>query len=218
MAINRWTTPQILDFRYCEPILGLIKETLAAYPEINNFYAVPIEQTTYKTLVQTAVPTVGFREDNVGRETQRPTWEPRDVVCKFIDASWDVDQKVANEFAWGPEFFLQEQTVSHIEAAFAKIAKQTWYGTVADATGFIGIQSYLNELSLPTVVSAGGTGTGNIATSVYAVSTGLQRVAYAWGRGGRIDDGPVEQVRINDATAPAKTFYGWGQKIHGHPR
>ena len=215
MAIVRWTTANVVDFRYTEALIGLIKETLANYPELNNFFAVPIEQTTYKTLVQTALPSVGFRADNAGRETQRPTWEARSVECKFLDASWDVDVKVADEFAWGPEFFLQEQTIAHIDSALRKIAQQTWYGVTADATGFIGIMSYVNALSVATVVNAGGT-TANSASSVFAVSTGLQKVAYAWGRKRFMDIGPVERVRINDATTPAKTFGGWGQQISGH--
>ena len=215
MAIQRWTSADVLAYRNTEELIGLIRETLAIYPEINNFFAVPIEQTTYKTLVETALPTVEFRADNVGRETQKPTWEVRDVECKFLDASWDIDEKVVNEFAWGPAKFLQEQTRSHIEASLSKIAKQTWYGVTADASGFIGIASYLNSLTIPTVINAGGT-TDGACTSVYAVSTGLQRVGYAWGRNGKIDDGPVEMVRINDAVNPAKTYWGWAQKITGH--
>ena len=215
MAIARWTTAEILNFRYTEQLIGLIRETLATYPELNNFFAVPIEQTTYKTLVETALPEVGFREDNTGRATQKPTWEARSVECKFLDASWDYDAKVVKEFAWGPEFFLTEQTRSHLEAAFSKIAIQTWYGTTADPDGFIGIASYLNNKSIPTVIDAGGT-TANGCSSVYAVSTGLQRVGYAWGQNGQIDDGPVDRVRINDPNDPTKTFWGWGQQIHGH--
>ncbi len=215
MAIQRPTTAEVLAYRNTEKLIGLIRETLKIYPEINNFFAVPVEQTTYKTLIETALPTVGFRADNVGRETQKPNWEVRNVECKFLDASWDVDEKVVNEFAWGAENFLQEQTRSHIEATLAKIAVQTWYGTTADADGFIGIASYLNSLSVPTVINAGGSA-ANGCTSVFAVSTGLQKVGYAWGRYGKIDDGPVEMVRIADPVNPEKTFYGWGQKITGH--
>ena len=211
----RWTSADVLAYRNTEELIGLILETLQIYPEIANFFAVPIEQTTYKTLVETALPEVAFREDNVGRATQRPTWEVRNVECKFLDASWDVDVKVVNEFAWGIDKFLAEQTRSHIEAALSKIAIQTWYGITADPTGFIGIASYLNSLSIPTVIDAGGR-TANGCTSVFAVSTGLQKVGYAWGREGKIFDGPVERVRINDPNDPAKVFHGWGQQINGH--
>jgi len=213
MAIQRWTTSEVLAFRNTEALIGLIRETLAKYPEINNFAAVPIPQTTYKTLVQTALPSVGFRADNVGREVQKPSWEVRSVECKFLDASWNYDQKVSNEFAWGREFFLSEQTRAHLDSAMRKIAVQTWYGIAADATGFIGIMSYLNSLTVPTVINAGGT-TANSATSVFAVSTGIQKVAYAWGQLGRIDDGPIVEVEKTDEDG--KSYWTYAQKIHGH--
>ena len=53
-------------------MIGLILETLAKFPELDNFDAVPIPHTTYKILVQTALPSVGFRNDNEGREVQKP--------------------------------------------------------------------------------------------------------------------------------------------------
>jgi len=215
MAIDRWTTAQILQFRYCEPMIGLILETLAKYPELAFMEASPIPQTTYKILVQTELPSVGFRLDNKGRKVQRPKWEPRDVECKFIDASWDVDNKVADEHPWGREIFLQHHANSHFDAMFKKIAEQTWYGIVADTTGFIGIQSYLNNLTIPTVVNAKGT-TANSATSVYAVSTGLQKAAYCWGQNGQIKDGPVHLAKTTDPDDPTSYFYAYSQMINGH--
>jgi hypothetical protein len=209
----RWTTSQVLALYNAERVIGIVNETVQTIPELNSLFAIPIAKKSYKTLVRTALPETAFRLDNTGRPPQKSTLETREVVCKFLDASWEIDQKVAKEFDWGTEMLLLNESQAHLQSAFMDIAVQTWYGTAADVNGFTGIASYFPNLSAPNLISAGGT-TANGCTSVYALCTGLQKVGYVWGERGKLDVGDIHEERLSDSSG--NPFYGYAQKIQGH--
>ncbi|MDR1957600.1 MAG: hypothetical protein LBQ54_00890 [Planctomycetaceae bacterium] len=216
MATARTTSTEMLALYNTEELIGLINLVSAKLPEFTSLYAVPIEKTKYKAMIQTALPAAGFRLDNIGREEQKPTWSTIDVECKFMDASWSIDEKVAmdhDNLRADEVCALQSQAA--LQSALTSIASQTWYGTTADANGFVGIASLLNLTTGPNVVNAGGTA-ANAQTSLYAVSTGLQRVAYAWGQGGVIREGELMYLPVSDASTPAKTFWGFRQSVSGY--
>ena len=215
MAIDRQTSAEILTLQNSEELIGLINLVIGRYPELQHFSASPIAKTKYKTMVQTALPSVAFRADNVGREEQKPVWSTVEVECKFLDASWSIDEKVALDMEWGADTACLFNQQAHMDAALKAIAKQTWYGVSADAGGFVGIGSLLNSLAAPNVINAGGT-TANKCTSVFALSTGLQRVSYAWGQDGQFKEGEIMYLPIPDKTTPAKEFWGFRQAITGY--
>lgn len=212
MAIARMTSADVLAVNSSEAVVGLISELSNQFPEIQHFPASPVQKTSYKTLVKTANPSVAFRAANTGRETQKATIVARSVDCKFLDASWDLDEAVAKECEWGIEAAQGIQAESHVEAAMKQIASQTWYGTGADAGGFAGISTLVGNLSDATVVGAGGTD-ADVQTSLYAVRYGLKACQYAWGMNGQVDAGEIQYTRIFDGDG--KSYWGYAQPITG---
>ena len=98
---DRLTSADIVEMNNSEEVFGIFSEASKYIPEMNLIGAAPCTKTEYKTLIQTGLPTVGFRESNTGIKQGSPTVEARDVKLKFLDASWSLDQKVAKECEWG---------------------------------------------------------------------------------------------------------------------
>jgi hypothetical protein len=196
-----------------EKIIGLINDAAATYPELLHIGAVPLSKTKYKTVVATTLPTASFRENNVGIANTKPNFETVEVECKFLDASFSIDEKTTMESEWGQEFVITEHAKLSLQAAFQKIAAQTWYGTVADAGGFPGIAQMLPYKDSKMVVNATGT-TANKATSIFAIRSELQGVQYAWGQNGRIEEGPT--VRCEQYDANLAKFWGYSKSISGY--
>jgi len=210
---NRFTSADVLEMNNSEEFFGIFDEASRYKPEIKLISASPCKKTQYKTLVQTGLPTVGFRNSNEGIAQGSPTVEARDVYLKFLDASWSLDQKVAQESEWGEDAAITLCAKSALEAALQKIATQTWYGTSADATGFQGLATLLPYKDSPMVIDAGGS-TANDASSIFAIRSELQGVQYAWGQNGKIDVGPIVESEQWDENK--KKFWGYAQKVQAY--
>ena len=210
---DRFTSANVMEMNNSEEVFGIFSEASRYNPEIKLISASPCKKTQYKTLVQTGLPTVGFRESNTGIRQSAPTVEARDVALKFLDASWSLDQKVAKEAEWGEEAAISLCAKSAMEAALQKIAAQTWYGIQADATGFTGMATLLSNRDLPTVIDAGGTA-ANAASSIFAIRTELQGVQYAWGQDGTIDVGPIQEAEQWDENG--SKFWAYVQKVQAY--
>lgn len=214
MAIARMTSADVIALNSSEEVVGLINELLdeGLYPEVKVIPATPITKITYKTLVLTALPSVGFRAANVGREHQKATLVARQVDCEFLDASWGIDERVARASEWGVDAACGVQAKAHLSAAMKALSDQVWYGVSADAGGFAGIASlHPNNDSSRTVDAAGTTQT--TASSVFAIKRGVQAVCFAWGEDGKIAEGPREYTQIFDGDG--KVMWGWAQAISG---
>ena len=212
MADTYLTSSDILHVNNSEELIGLIDEVAGGYPEWTHFPASPIKKTSYKTLVQTALPTTGFRTANVGIEHKSPTLTSRTVTCKFFDASWALDVLVAKENEWGVDHACAIQAKSHLESAIANIAKQTWYGTSANASGFVGVASLFPNTDSDRVVNAGGSSAGT-GSSVFAVRFDPTEGCYAWGNDAGLEEGDIQTQVMNDSNG--KHYNAFTQQIDG---
>lgn len=212
MAAERMTSADVLALNSSEEIVGVIEETRKQFPEIDTFFATPVTKTSYKTLIQTALPDVTFREINVGREVKKPTLVARDVDCKFLDASWNIDEAATDACEWGADAAKALQAKAHLMSALATICSQIWYGITADANGFAGVASLLDNSDDSMVIDAGGT--GDECSSVFLVRFGIQDVALAWGMSGQIKGGDVLYLPIPDASG--NPFWGYSQAVSGY--
>ncbi|MDR2705107.1 MAG: hypothetical protein LBC02_04940 [Planctomycetaceae bacterium] len=210
---DRITSSDIFQLNDSEEWFGIFDAVSKMVPEIDRIGAAPCTKTQYKTLIQTGLPSVGFRESNVGIKQGKPTITTAEVQCKYFDASWSLDQKVAQECEWGEDAAKALCADSALKAAMQKIAEQTWYGTKADAAGFSGVANLLQYLDSPMVVNAGGT-TANKASSIFAIRTELQGVQYAWGQNGSINIGSIIETEQWDSEN--KKFWAYSQKVTGH--
>jgi hypothetical protein len=215
MAIehDRMTSSDIFQMNDSEEWFGIFDAVSKMIPEIDQIGAAPCTKTQYKTLIQTGLPSVGFRDSNVGIQQGKPSLETAEVQCKYLDASWSLDQKVALECEWGEDAAKALCADAALKAAMQKIAEQTWYGTTADTNGFSGIANLLPYLDSPRVINAGGT-TANKASSIFAIRTELQGVQYAWGQNGNISIGSI--IETEQWNSENKKFWAYSQKVAGH--
>jgi hypothetical protein len=213
MSIVRMTSADVLALNSSEAIIGLIRQGQKKFPEFEMFPASAVEKTSYKTLVRTALPSVGFRAINAGRETQKPTLAARSVDCMFLDASWDIDEAAALACEWGLDRALEIQAQAHIDAMMKAICSQIWYGTGADAAGFAGVAGLLDNTDDAMVVDATGT-TASTGSSLFAVRFGVDACQLAWGLNGKIMAGEIARSRIFDGDG--KAFWGWAQAVSGY--
>jgi len=224
MAHDRMTAADVLAVNNSEEIIGCIVQTALLYPELAVFPASPVAKTKYSTLVRTALPSVGFRSINTGRDNSRATLTERTVEAMFLDASWDIDEAAARKAEWGVEAACGIQRQAHIDAAFGAIAAQIWQGTDASASGFAGLNSLLNGLNDTMMVNAGGSGAA--CTSIWGIQFN-PRVVRAEGAERQVAEvmlcfGLDARLAVGDTvydtlpTSDGTTMWGWKQAISGY--
>lgn len=222
------TSLDVLKINNSEELIGLIDDVVQEIPEMTFFGASPVAKNTYKTLALTALPSTGFRETGTLREFQTVTLENRTVTCKYLDASWTLEQAVAQQSDWGEDFAKTLQARAHLKSAFYTLAKQIWHGVDSDAYGFVGLDAFISAVtdsdSNEIMTVEANANAPDLATTVYAVRTGIDSCQLAWGSEGKFDEGDVvEQLlyeRVTDSTGatPVTTTSGawhYAQKLGG---
>lgn len=210
------TTADVLKINASEELAGLIDEAVKSNPEIAYFAASPITKNSFKTLVATALPSVGFRSPGNWRTFSDGTLDTRTVDCKYLDASWVVEKSLAEQADWGAEMVCAYQAQSHLNAAFFLVAQETWYGTLADPNGFNGIGNFIGGTGDYFVNANPGETTLADTSSVFLVRTGMDGVQYCWGSNGQLTEGEIRDVLLADkgdaltgAWATAQEIGGW---------
>ena len=211
------TTSDILKINASEELGGLIDECVKSNPEIAYFAASPITRNSYKTLVATALPSVGFRSPGNWRTFSDGTLDYRTVDCKYLDASWVVEKALAEQADWGAAMVCAYQAQSHLNAAFFLLAQETWYGTLADANGFNGLGAFINKTGDYYIDANPTEASLSDQSSVWLVRTGMDGIQYAWGSNGQLTEGEIKDVLLNDkadgsltgAWATAQEIGGW---------
>lgn len=173
----------------CDKVIGIVEEVVQVVPEINIFTGRTIKGTSFKTLVRTGVPKIGFRKPNNGTTTGKSTYVNRTVDCALIDGRIEIDKAgVADVDEDGPEVCKARQAVGYMQGAFGALASQIWYGSKADKNGFQGAAEIVRD----------DMWMGNLAAGLTA-STGSSIFA----------------VRINPLTACGLVFGANGQGLLG---
>lgn len=150
-----------------DKIVGLVEEVIQVVPELGIFPSRTIRGTSFKTLVRTGYPTVGFRKANDGTDAVKSAYANRLVECYLIDGRMEIDKAVADAAEDGAEVVKAREAVGYMGGAFKTVAGQIYYGTANDANGFPGLVSLV-----PTVNQIGNLAAGLTATtgsSVFAV-------------------------------------------------
>jgi hypothetical protein len=191
--------PTLLDIAIAngvDPVVGLIEESIKAHPEMTLAYARTIKGINYRTLVRTALPTVGFRNVNEGSATSKGTYENRLVECFTLNPIWNCDVAAADAYEDGAPAFIAMEGMGMTEAAIRTLCTQFYYGAGAngDAKGHPGL---IDSLDATMTVDAGGT-TASTGSSVWAVRFGLQDVCMVWGNRGDIQLADVVTQQILD--------------------
>lgn len=217
------TSSDVLKVNNSEELVGLIDEVIHVIPEVNYFGASPVTKNSYKTLCATGLPTVGFRNVGSYRTFDSGSLATKQVDCKYLDASWTIEQALAEQADWGKDFMCAYMAKSHLKAAFFALSKQTWYGSYTDAAGFSGLHEIIDAVvdsnsNKTMVINANAGNVITDASSVFAVRTGLDSIQYAWGSEGRFCEGDVAEQLIhqtNSTTQQLEGKYHYAQKLGG---
>ena len=189
-----------------DDITGLVEASIAAAPELSLVDARTIQGTTYKTLVRTSLPTVGFRNANEGATAVKSAYENKIVETFIVDAPIEIDKAVAdaNEDGWESVLAMEGNAV--LEAAFRSVGSQMYYGTAttvqtstaaAPTKGFPGLLELYDSTNMEHDVS----GTGSDTSSAWLVKWGPQYLQWVIGMGGEVQTQDVEATRLTDSNS-----------------
>jgi hypothetical protein len=165
--------------------VGLIEENLRFAPEIEVLPFRTIRGTSYKTGVRTGFPTTSFRAANDGFTPSKSTFVDRLIECYIFGGSIQADKAVADAYEDGAAAWQMIEADGVAKSAMLQLGKQVFYGVTEDSLGFPGLKAATpfgdsTEQGDALTVDAGGT-TGSTASSVYAVSFGVQNVTLVGG-------------------------------------
>jgi hypothetical protein len=190
-----------------DKIIGLVEEVNLIVPEVRIFPARTIKGTTFKTLVRTAYPTVGFRKANNGTDAVKSAYENRLFECRLIDGRMEVDKAVADAAEDGAEVVKAREAVGYMGGAMAGLAQQIWYGT--DADGFPGFVSLVD--STMQIGNLAANLTASTGSSVFAVNLSeLSGAALVLGGNGQGILGQTMDWRVESITGQN------GKKLTGY--
>ena len=143
--------------------LGLIEENLTAAPEAQIIPARMIKGTSFRSLVRTTFPTVGFRNANEGRTPQKSVYANRIHETYYLDSQMELDNAIVNAAEAGPDYVLTAEASGHMKGALLALGSQMWYGRANDPKGFPGAIDFVDAAH--TVDATGST--ANAASSCY---------------------------------------------------
>ena len=184
-----------------DPYTGLIEDVTTLAPEFSQMHAQKREGWWYEVVQRIALPIVQFRQANSGVSTSRSTYKKSVKEMLFIDCQIQMDEAVedAADGAIGAPWQLEVQ--GSMNALSILIGQQMYYGTSADANGFIGLRSQFSG-----VVKAGGTAN---TTSAYLVwENPKEGVRFDVGMNGTFTvDGPRKQQVAGPTSGTVYTAY-----------
>jgi hypothetical protein len=217
VALIGATVPTLLDIAKAngnDTVVGLIDETVRAHPEINLGFARTIKGLNYRTLIRTALPTVGFRNANEGSTPSKSAYENRTVETFILNPRIEADKAVADRYEDGAEAYLALEGAAQMEASMIAMGTQFYYGalSIGDAKGHPGLIDAYDATNM--VVDAGGT-TASTGSSVWAVKFGPKNVGWVFGNGGELSVSDPRIESILDATG--KKYTGYIQEILAYP-
>lgn len=204
------TMLDIVKMRGNDPTIALVEEIIQEIPELRVITSRPIKGTSFKSLVRTALPVVGFRGLNQGAVQGKSAYEQRNFECFAMNPRWNADKMMADANEDGAQAYIAMEGIGMVTAAGQSVARQMYYGITNDAKGFPGLASFVDS-SL--VVDATGS-TANGCTSVWAIKASPMDVQLVMGGDGTFDlsDSRIESVLDSDGnpfTAYVQEIASW---------
>lgn len=210
MANERVTLLDIAKMNGSDAVVGLIDECSKAHPEITKVPGRTIKGTHYKTLVRTALPTVGFRSANEGAAATKGRLENRLVETFILNPRWEQDKAVADVYEDGAQACIAIEASGQMEAALQHVSSQFYYGVANDAKGFPGLQA-----AVPSAMTLSAKGdTATACSSVYAVRLGPKAAQFVFGADGELKLSDVREESVTDEND--NKFTAYVQEILAH--
>lgn len=185
-----------------DPYTGLIEDVTILPREWETINAVPRDGTWYEIVKRTTYPTAQFRQVNAGVKTSKSQYKKEVKEMLFIDTILNIDEALwdADKGEVGTVWQLESKGAA--EAAAILIGQQTYYGTSADANGFVGLRSQFSG-----VTKAGGT---TNTTSAYLIWKNTEQgVRFDVGKNGAFEiTQPFRQQVLDGSSNPYFAYVG----------
>lgn len=218
MADAYMSSADIVNFNESDLSIN-ISDVLQDAPMLAALSAFSVDGTVLKYMKKTASAATGFRAANDGRENTTGTYTQVTCSLAIADASFTVDQAIADGFRDGRAALLGLQAADHMASLMSTIEKEIIIGD-GGSNGFPSLQDEHNALSETMVIGAGGT-TADTGSSVYAVRSGINDLQVCYGMNGVISIGETSVVpTVGSSTGDFPGYYtpitGWvGLKYGG---
>jgi hypothetical protein len=182
-------------------VVGLIEDVHTVAPEFSVFPVRPVAGTSYKVTRRTGFPSSSFRSVNEGIDTSKSTYVQELKQMFFLDAQLEVDEAIVRGDDRELGEILADEASGAFEQSLIHVGKQIWYGTDADAKGFVGLRAQTVELIGPNVASS---------TSAFLVDLSLQGVHIPVGENGSIEFPEWSKQKI---TKDNKSYMAWVSNV-----
>jgi hypothetical protein len=178
--------------------------------------AVPASNETIHKWLRYVNPSVGFREVNLGRETQKSVDTMVSVECEILDGTFGIDAALVKTYRKGGDTgWIAREAARHLNAMFFKAEQQVFQGVGVGTLGFLGLPDITEYKFLDSarVKGAGGTTVGG-QSSVWLVRFGGEDVEVVMGHNGDITQEDPVIVEATPATGSG-TFPKVYVPMHG---
>lgn len=189
-----------------EAITAMIEETVEVSPELSGGDTKTIAGTSYKQLVRTALPAVGFRSLNEGVATTKATYELRETQCYLCDAGSEVDEAMEQASDEPLSVLLANEMEAKVESYMRGLSTQFYYGregavgATSDLSsplkGFNGLHQLYDSSNME--IDRGAV--SGTYTSVWLVKWGKKYVRWVAGEDGLFKVGETKEVRLTDGS------------------
>ena len=120
--------------------IGLIEANANVAPELQAILGQTIRGITYKLRIRKTLGVGAFRNANEGVATSKNTYAEGIAECFLYDAQMIADKAVADADDRGAAVLLAEEAQGVTRGSLLELGKQVYYGTAADARGFLGLK------------------------------------------------------------------------------
>jgi hypothetical protein len=183
-----------------DQIVGLIEQNLTAAPEVARMPVKTIKGTSYKIVMRTGYPSVGFRSANAGVARGKSEYDSKLAECFILDAQIRCDKAVAQAHEDGVAGYQMREASGVMAQALIEIGSQIIYGTSVDSSGFPGLTEIHTALNNGIVLDAGGT-TASTGSSVWGLKLGDQGVQLVFGNNSLIELGDWQEQQVDGPVA-----------------
>lgn len=189
--------------------IGLIEDVVTFAPEVGVLAVRPINGVSYKATLRTAYPASAFRAVGAGVTPGKSSYVQKLSECFFIDGQLQVDEALPDSEDRSVGDVLADEASGQMASICTTLGSQFYYGTAADANGFIGLRSFVGSSS---TLSVSASGTGSDTTTAYLVYTDLQGVHFVAGRTAAPRTGSPEETGDPLIIAPPFRLGAWAKQ------
>lgn len=205
--------PTLLDMakqRGDDGVVDLLDEAMIDTPELRFITGMPISGSSFRSLVRTRLPNVGFVDANNGVDPGKSEYKLQLFECFPITPRFEVHDVVAVEHPKGIAGALADESVAMTSAVLQHFARCLYYGQAYDPKGFPGLLDLIPDRN---TIDAGGTGDDE-QTDVFLFRVGSQDLEFVYGHNGSIKLGDPREETLTGANG--KPINGWVQTMMAH--